>query len=79
MNFRDLVPHSLILPPKEEELLLQVPEKGMLLLEKDKGAKEIYMYSPHEIFESDARDFTEIFKEFCVASFLITPEAIAAL
>jgi hypothetical protein len=51
----------------------------MLTLEKDKGAKEIYMYSPHEIFESEARDFTEIFKEFCLVSFMITPEAISAL
>lgn len=51
----------------------------MLTLEKDKGAKEIYMYSPHEIYENDARDFTEIFKEFCLNSFLITPEAIGSL
>ena len=50
----------------------------MLTLEKDKGAKEIYMYSPHEIFENEARDFTEIFKQFCLSSFLITPEAISA-
>ncbi|KAL4464296.1 hypothetical protein ABPG72_011341 [Tetrahymena utriculariae] len=76
---QDLVPHQLVLPPKEEELLSQVPEKGMLLLEKDKGAKEIVLYSPYEIYESEARDFTEIFKEFCLSSFLITPEAISAL
>ena len=51
----------------------------MLTLEKDKGAKEIYMFSPYEIYENDARDFTDIFKEFCLSSFLITPEAISAL
>lgn len=51
----------------------------MLILEKDKGAKDIFMFSPHEIFEQEAKDFTEIFKEFCVASFLTTPEAISTL
>lgn len=45
----------------------------MLTLEKDKGAKEIFMYSPYEVYEKDAREFTEIFKEFCLSSFLITP------
>lgn len=49
------------------------------MLEKDRGAKEIYMFSPYEIFESEPKDFTENFKEFCLSSFLITPEAIAAL
>lgn len=51
----------------------------MLTLEKDKGAKDIYMFSPFEIYENDAKDFTETFKEFCMTSFLITPEAIVSL
>jgi dynein heavy chain len=73
----DLVPHGLVLPPKEEET--EVPYFGMLELEAKKGAKEIWMYNPVEVFKCEPKDFTEIFKIFCLQSILITPEAIAAL
>lgn len=74
-----MVPHGLVLPAKSEDLILNAPEKGMLTLEKDKGGKEVYMFSPFEIFVSEPREFTEIFKEFCMASFLTTPQVINAL
>lgn len=81
LSLSDLVPHGLVLPPASDSQAANniVKEKGMLPTEKDKGAKEIYMYSPFEVFESDAKDFTEIFKEFCLSSLFITPEAISAL
>ncbi len=49
------------------------------MLEKEKGAKDIFMYSPYEIYVTEPKEFHEIFKDFCLNSFLITPEAIRAL
>jgi len=51
----------------------------MLELEAKKGAKEMWMYNPYEIFKSEPKTFTEIFKNFCLDSFYVTPEAIATL
>jgi len=51
----------------------------MLELEAKKGAKEIWMYNPFEVFKSDPKDFTTTFKEFASNSLLITPAAITAL
>jgi hypothetical protein len=56
----DLVPHSLVLPPKEE-----VPEPNEYgLLELNKGPL-VYMYNPIEIYKVPALEFTDIFKEYC--------------
>lgn len=77
----DLVPHGLVLPPKPEDLGQEgeVPYFGMLELEAKKGAKDMQMYNPYEIMKSDPKDFTELFKEFCLQSFFITPEAITVV
>ena len=45
----DLVPHGLVLPPKVEDNTTNY--FGMLELEAKKGAKEIWLYNPHEIFK----------------------------
>ena len=72
----DLIPHGLVLPPKVEEEDLNY--YGMLELEANKGAKEIWMYTHLEVFKNDPKDFTELFKQFCLQSLLIAPEAISA-
>lgn len=51
----------------------------MLELEAKKGAKELQMYNPLEVMKSEPKDFTELFKEICLQSFLITPEAITVV
>lgn len=49
----ELVPHQLILPPKPPKE--EPPYYGMLELEAKKGAKEIYMWSPYEVFKSEPK------------------------
>jgi len=56
----DLVPHSLVLPPKEEKK--EVSEYGLLALNK---GPLVYMFNPIEIYKVPALEFTDIFKEFC--------------
>ena len=70
----DLVPHSLVLPPQAEKG--EVPYYGLLPTAQ---GPEVYMYNPYEIFKVPQKEFTEIFKEFCIISFLTTPEAITVL
>lgn len=56
----DIVPHSLVLPPKEEP----EPVKEYGLLELNKGPL-VYMFSEHDIYKVPAPEFTDVFKEFC--------------
>jgi len=70
----DLIPHSLVLPPKAEAP--EVPQFGLLPINK---GPEIYVLSPIDILKVPSRQFTEIFKDFCLDSFYITPEAIKVL
>jgi hypothetical protein len=63
-----------VLPPQRERE--EVKYYGLLPLAQ---GPEVYMSSPYDIFKQPARDFTELFKEFCLNSFLITPEAIRVL
>lgn len=57
-----MVPHNLVLPPAPPKP--ETPYYGMLELESKKGAKEIYMWSPYEVFKVEPKSFSEIFKEF---------------
>ena len=51
----------------------------MLELEAKKGAKEIYMFTPHEIFTNEPKSFTEIFKDFLMNSILASSESVSCL
>jgi len=51
----------------------------MMELERHKGAKLVWMYNPNEINEEEAKDFTEIFKDFCFRSLYIKEGVIVAL
>ena len=62
------------LPPKPDPE--PAPEYGLLPVNK---GSEIFVLSPTEIVKVPSREFTEIFKDFCLDSFLITPEAITVL
>ena len=70
----ELIPHHLILPPTQKQS--DIPYKGLLELEANKGAVEIYMWSPYEIFKGEKKNFTDIFKDFILNSVLTTHEAI---
>jgi hypothetical protein len=76
-NTTDLVPHNVVLPAKPEE---KSPEYyGLLPLEATRGAKEVIYLSPFEKITNDPKNFMDTFKEFCLNTFLITPETISAL
>jgi dynein heavy chain len=60
-------------PPKA------VPYYGMMELERTKGVKEKWMYRHDEVHYTDAKDFTDTFKDFCFASLFIKEEVIKAL
>lgn len=51
----------------------------MLPLEAKKGAKEVYMWTPHEVFFNEPKSFTEIFKEFLLNSIMASPESVKCL
>jgi len=51
----------------------------MMELERSKGVKEKSMFRHDEITYTDAKDFTETFKDFCFASLFIKEEVIKAL
>lgn len=77
VNPTDLVPHGLVLPetqPKKDPNYY-----GMLALEAKKGAKEVYMWTPHEVFFNEPKSFTEIFKEFLLNSIMASPESVRCL
>lgn len=44
----ELIPHALVLPPEAPKV--EIPEKGMLKLEKDTGALERIILSPTEVY-----------------------------
>lgn len=48
----------------------------MLELEAKKGAKEMYMWSPYEVFKVEPKSFSEIFKEFILNASFVSPEVI---
>ena len=56
-----------------------VPFLGMMELERSKGVKEKWMLRHDEVHYSEAKDFTDTFKEFCFASLFIKEEVIKAL
>lgn len=60
-------------PPKP------VPYFGMMELERTKGVKEKWLYRYDEVHYSEAKDFTDTFKDFCFASLFIKEEVIKAL
>ena len=70
----ELIPHAIIQPSKSNHP--SVPYYGMLELESNKGAKEVYMWSPYEIFRVEPKSFTDLFKEFLLNSVFITPESV---
>ena len=70
----DLIPHSLVLPPPPPAT--EVKSHGLLPLNQ---GPEIYMWVHTEVFKNPAKEFTEIYKEFCLNSFLITPQVISVL
>jgi len=51
----------------------------MLELESKKGAKELYMWTPHEVFFNEPKTFTEIFKDFLLNSIMASPESVYCL
>ncbi len=50
----------------------------MLELESKKGAKEVYMFNHNEVFTVEPKDFTELFKDFCLNSLLNKDEVVKA-
>ena len=72
-----MFPHHLRLPPKPKEK--ETPYLGAMELERNKGAREMYMYNHKEVFYNNAKDFTDTFKDFCFASLYIKEEVIKAL
>lgn len=56
----DLVPHSLVLPPKTDKF--EVPYQGRLELAAKQGAKEVQVMNPQDIFKYEPKDYMEIFK-----------------
>lgn len=76
-NPTDLVPHGLVLPepesPKEPDYF------GMLALEAKKGAKEIYMWTPHEVFFNDPKSFTDLFKEILLNGIMTNNESVKCI
>jgi len=69
MSNRDLFPVPLALPNINVEK--EVPEMGMMELERTKGAKEMYIMNIKEINFAEPKDFTDVFKDFCFASLYI--------
>lgn len=51
----------------------------MMELEKQKGAKLIWMTNYKDIHLEEPKDFTETFKDFCFESLYIKEEVIIAL
>lgn len=70
----ELIPHALVQATKP--LVNAVPYYGMLELERNKGAKDVFMWSPHEIFRVEPKTFTDLFKEFLLNSVFVTPESV---
>ena len=50
----EMLPSNLVMPPVEDK---EVEYKGLLPLEADKGAKEIYVQGNNNVFEVEAKDF----------------------
>lgn len=73
----DYYPRHLKLPPKTREK--EVPQFGMMELERSKGVKEIYMFDPRQIHSVEPKEFNETFRDFCFASLYIKEEVIRAL
>jgi len=57
----------------------EVPQFGMIQLERSKGVKEMYMWNYREVLYAEPKDFTDTFKDFCFASLYIKEEVIKAL
>lgn len=76
-NPNDLVPHGLVLPPPLPKS--EIGYYGMLSLEAKKGAKEAYMWTPHEVFYNEPKSFTELFKEFLLNSIMASSETVICL
>ena len=64
-----LYPKHLRLPQKFEDE--EAPYYGMMPLERQNGAKLIWMYNYRDIFYEEPKDFTETFKDFCFSSLFI--------
>ncbi|KAL4429885.1 hypothetical protein ABPG74_022908 [Tetrahymena malaccensis] len=75
-NASDIFPTPLILPPAEEKL---VPEKGKLMLERLKGAKELVVYESGVTQRFKAKIFEEIRKDFANHSIYSIKEVIQCL
>jgi len=65
-----MVPHSLVLPPKDKKL--HTNYHGMLELEAKKGAKFVWMHSAYEVYIEEPKGFADLFKEFCLNSILVS-------
>lgn len=51
----------------------------MLELEAKKGAKEVYMWTPYEVFTNEPKSFTEVFKDFLLNSITASAESVTCL
>jgi hypothetical protein len=57
----------------------EVQYKGLLPLESDFGAKEIYVHGNNNVFEVEPKDFQKIFKDFCQHSLFTKEEVVRTL
>ena len=73
-----MFPKNLCLP-QNPDLTREIPYYGMMPLERHKGAKLVWMYTPDKIFYEDPKNFTETFKDFCFSSLYIKEEVICAI
>lgn len=72
----ELLPHHLELPKTSVK---KRQYYGLLELEAKKGAKELQIYNPGEIFKKEPMTFTETFKLFCLESILLKKEIVKSL
>ena len=72
----ELLPHNLQLP---KPVMKKKQYFGLLELEAKKGAKELQIHNPNEIFKKEPMTFTETFKLFCLESILLKKEIVKSL
>ena len=74
---QEIVAHSLILPPE----VPSPPQSyfGMLELEKQKGAKDVFMWTHNEVFKIEPKTFPELFKDLILNSVFVTQECIRCM
>lgn len=73
-NPGELIPHGLTLPPAAAKKAR--PYYGLLELEAKKGAKELFMWTPHEVFKAEPKSFTDLFRDLLVLSVFVSAESV---